>query len=274
MIYRELKQAIELYTHVSSSEIAELTKQFVNESVLTFSRMYPWEKLKVSETISLNGSGSYVLDNSILRNVFGFEINLVSMELEKVNYEDYSKLDDKTGYWSILGDTLYVEGDDTDLTFIFISPGQYPKEHTIFNVDTGDKQFIIANDVRPYFKAGKKIFVSGSTGNDGTYTVISIGYDDISTFLNVSETIPSAVVDGTVRSSFQYPFIGNDYDEINATVYYWDVIKQMVICNIMDYLGDETIQKEELNLQRKLSLLKSNENRANNLGKLNIVLRK
>jgi hypothetical protein len=56
--------------------------------------------------------------------------------------------------------------------------------------------FDIAGDFTAEFLAGLKIIVSGSSKNDGVYTVVSSAYADTTTTITVSETVDVTTADG------------------------------------------------------------------------------
>lgn len=68
--------------------------------------------------------------------------------------------------------------------------------HNITAVDAGTNTFGIAGDFTAEFPAGLKIIVSGSTGNDGVYTVVSSSYTSPTTSIIVSPSFSDATVDG------------------------------------------------------------------------------
>jgi len=70
----------------------------------------------------------------------------------------------------------------------------------IFAVNQAGKKFEFTSLLLavPYLFAGAKIEVSGSTGNDGIYTVVSFFSGIGSDYIEVCEAIPSAVADGDV----------------------------------------------------------------------------
>lgn len=77
--------------------------------------------------------------------------------------------------------------------------------HTIIGVNTGAKTFTVAGSHS--YAPGRLITVLGSTGNNGTYTVVSAIFGGVNTDIIVAETVPSAVADGTLRSA---PFVAGD----------------------------------------------------------------
>jgi len=85
-------------------------------------------------------------------------------------------------------------------------------ETVIFNDDCGQKRtitavsqandtFTVAGNQAAEYTAGKRIRVTGSTGNDGHYTVAKAGavFGDPDTQIEVDEEIPNAVADGQLH---------------------------------------------------------------------------
>lgn len=79
-------------------------------------------------------------------------------------------------------------------------PAQDMRQYAIDAVSIGAKTFTISDDgdLTTTFYIGKKMRVNNSTGNDGTYTVLSVNYSAPDFVITVSEAIPSAVADGTI----------------------------------------------------------------------------
>ena len=73
----------------------------------------------------------------------------------------------------------------------------------ITDVNTGTKTFTVAGDQTDEIGAADSITVQGSTGNDGTYTVVSSTYvpSTKDTDIVVTEVVPSAVADGTIANA-------------------------------------------------------------------------
>lgn len=69
---------------------------------------------------------------------------------------------------------------------------------SIVAVSTVNKTFSIATNQTSIFVVGVRFVVSGSTGNDGTYTVVQSTFAGGNTVITVSEVIPSAVADGSI----------------------------------------------------------------------------
>ncbi len=69
----------------------------------------------------------------------------------------------------------------------------------IAGVSTAARTFAVAADLSGVLSPGDQIRVSGSTGNDGWYTVVSAVYSDPNTTITVVEAVPDATGDGTLH---------------------------------------------------------------------------
>lgn len=69
---------------------------------------------------------------------------------------------------------------------------------SITAVDTVAKKFTVAGDQTAAYTAADKVAVDGSTGNDGTYTIVSATLNAGSTDIVVTETVADATVDGKI----------------------------------------------------------------------------
>jgi hypothetical protein len=206
MTFRLLYEEIEKYLGIEDDEEANwFIRKFINDKTLDFARLAEWLRLVVSEDITLDGSNSYVLDNSNLDNYFITPIALIDssgVAYTNYSYKDYLQLSTKSYAYSILGDTLYVEGIGVDLTLLFISPGL----HTLYPFD----------------------------------------------------------LTGT----------GSDTNEPIIIKHYPDIIKQMVLIRFYDMMKDqESVKREDLELQRLLAILKRKENREKGYGKFKFLRR-
>lgn len=92
------------------------------------------------------------------------------------------------------GTTEYSFNADPTITITSIhAPNTEPMAaNVVAGVNQGTKTFTFTNPISGIFR-GDKVIVTGSTGNDGTYTVNTISTPDITVY----EAIPSAVVDGS-----------------------------------------------------------------------------
>lgn len=68
----------------------------------------------------------------------------------------------------------------------------------ITGVSPASRTFTVAGDQTGSFPSGSDFTVSGSTGNNGSYTIVSASYTSATT-ITVADTIPDSTADGTIR---------------------------------------------------------------------------
>lgn len=75
----------------------------------------------------------------------------------------------------------------------------------IENIDTFDKIFTVFGDQTYVFSEGRQFDIIGSTGNNGTYDVITSSYDSIAntTLIAVNNIILSAIKDGLLKANYR-----------------------------------------------------------------------
>lgn len=73
------------------------------------------------------------------------------------------------------------------------------QSETITVVDQSNKKFTIAGDFTAYLLESVEVSVSGSTGNDGAYTVQSSALNAGNTEITVYQPIPDATADGEFK---------------------------------------------------------------------------
>lgn len=78
--------------------------------------------------------------------------------------------------------------------------GATPNSQDITGVSQVDNEFVVAGDQTGEYSEGGDFVVSGSTGNDGTYDVVSATFAGGSTTIKVTEPVPSPDVDGSGTS--------------------------------------------------------------------------
>ncbi len=72
---------------------------------------------------------------------------------------------------------------------------------TIISVNQGTKKFGVQGNFAAFFALPfTSVVVAGSTGNDGTYTIVSAAYAAGVTLVTVVEALPSSVADGTITA--------------------------------------------------------------------------
>lgn len=100
----------------------------------------------------------------------------------------------------------------TEIVVVEAIPEQTAVDWPVSNLDQGGRIFYVGGWETDYFPAGGSFSLSGSTGNDGTYTVVSSaqrqdGEGNHRTEIVVAEEIPSAVVDGTITPTIDYGYL-------------------------------------------------------------------
>ncbi len=80
----------------------------------------------------------------------------------------------------------------------------HPAEFTITGVNQASKKFtVVGNQTSSFFTTYlSKVYVNGSTGNDGWYSFVSAVFTGGNTEITVTEDIPSATVDGKIVGSY------------------------------------------------------------------------
>jgi hypothetical protein len=97
--------------------------------------------------------------------------------------------------------TLTLADVQARVTTALMSAAVIPEhEESITGVDDGAGTFTVGGDVSGLLATGEIITVTGSTGNDGDYTVDSVSYDSNNdeTTITVQESVPDATADGKI----------------------------------------------------------------------------
>lgn len=96
------------------------------------------------------------------------------------------------------------------MRFYFAEDVTSVTDYAITAVSTVNKTFTIDGDHTAIFAAGAKFSVSGSTGNDGSYYVVSSELDTGDTVITVEETIDDTTADGDITLTRNpYIYLGN-----------------------------------------------------------------
>lgn len=137
MNFGDFVDDIQSYLHFEGTDAETQIKSFTNESIYDFMRLYDWEKLKVADDLTLDGSDEYTLDVTNLTSTFEREIQLIApynasvtessqrTQYGKYNYYDYLQLASKDYAYAIHGTKIYVAGDNGTLKLCYISPGDF-----------------------------------------------------------------------------------------------------------------------------------------------------
>jgi len=129
----------------------------------------------------------------------------------------------------------------------------YPKNplHTITGVDTGTGEFTIAGKYDSLFGAAHTFRVTGSTGNDGMYTITSVSYAADVTTITVA-TIVDATVDGIIHQQtnavpldvlyWNQELIVRPHPDTNYGAYYQLVADSILVPTALSTGSDEPIE--------------------------------
>jgi len=134
MTFINLVKKIEKRIKLESPELRYRIKDFINDAIADFIRIYNWRYVVKAATFTTDDSGSYALSTIIGTDPFYGELELIrdgkgdtQKYFRKVSYQEWVRSTTKVRLWSIYDDTLYLLGDNEDLTFFYITPGNpYP----------------------------------------------------------------------------------------------------------------------------------------------------
>lgn len=147
MTFVDLLKRIERYIRLDSPEIRYVLKDFVNDAIVDFIRIWDWQYLIKSAPFTTDGSDSYNIATIIGDDPFYGAIEMfrpgisdTGKSFKKVTYSEYVKALDKSSIWATSGGLLYREGTGEDLIFFFLTPGDpYPL------LDDADENLVTAN---------------------------------------------------------------------------------------------------------------------------------
>lgn len=131
---------IENYLQMRSKDTKLLLKQFTNHAIREFADLEEWEKMRVRDSITLDGSGEYDLsDEAILSSFYRRDIRIYknwsstdssrTTTYYKIALDRYLQFPSKGGWYAIFGTTLYIDGDSGEADFMYMGLGphnQYP----------------------------------------------------------------------------------------------------------------------------------------------------
>lgn len=100
-----------------------------------------------------------------------------------------------------IGDTGGIDGDVGDAVYAVTGVTPMAGEPVV-GVDQGTKTFSVATDLTAHLPVGGTLVISGSTGNDGNYTIASATFNTPNTDIVVSEAVPDATVDGDAAAAY------------------------------------------------------------------------
>ena len=131
-----------------------------------------------------------------------------------VRVDDIIRMEDSTG-----NDGLY--------TIVSATEDTINRNLPIIGVNQLDKEFTADGDY-VYLIEGDEITISGSTGNDGTYTIASLTLSGGDTIIEVEEVIPDATIDGNISADIKVTNIVVD-ETISSAVVDGEIYKNSIV---------------------------------------------
>lgn len=216
-----------------------------------------------SESIFIpdNGAGNNVriiISELNLKDPNGVIIYIASDVFKIQVYRSYlpEGLDNSPENWSIpdLFGTLEKRSDnnwyDTDL-------------NAVTGGNQGAKQFFIAGDETAKYIPGIKIAVTGSTSNDGEYTVVSSVFAGVTTTITVNEAIPTGTFDGDISfikevlHDYEQSLTVNPFTPINVIKYPVNNIlihkSRLLLINLLNEENSSVVGYSDTDLARSIA---------------------
>lgn len=150
----------------------------------------------------ITNPGGYGAPNITIDDVDEATITVIDMNAEDESYEiDVSDTLPNTDSepYQIVNTDIGLETADKIPSSIYQFTYCLTGDFAITAVDTGTDTFTISGNRSGVFIAGDTFTVTGSTGNNATYTVESITYSDPNTLIVVTGDISDATVDGNIN---------------------------------------------------------------------------
>tara|TARA_Y100000361_G_C11152430_1_gene341982 strand:- start:1352 stop:1981 length:630 start_codon:yes stop_codon:yes gene_type:complete len=135
---KDFKNQTLKYARFQGQDLEDFCVTFLNQEILSFLRKKEWDKTIYNHTLTLDGSGSYDLE-ALLPNYFHAIHDLIkpgsnrnNKQFMRIDYDNYINQSNKASLWSIVGRTLYIEGDANSpqggtVDIFYRSPGSpYP----------------------------------------------------------------------------------------------------------------------------------------------------
>jgi hypothetical protein len=100
-----------------------------------------------------------------------------------------------------VGDTGNIQAGNADASYLIDSVDALASA-AIIGVNQGTQTFTVSGDQTSHLPVGGSISVSGSTGNNGTYTIASATFGGVNTDIVVNEVILNPTADGTISAAY------------------------------------------------------------------------
>lgn len=120
--------------------------------------------------------------------------------------------------------------------------GPVSETYAITAVDTVGDSFTVAGDQTESFKVGERFSVTGSTGNNGTYTVDSAVVSGADTVITVNEDITNVTADGTINVPIDLYFsVTYETSDVEAAHYIIDFVMETQDGNEVVHVRDTEV---------------------------------
>lgn len=164
-----------------------------------------------------------LVNNGVFKDMWvdAFEISLINIPPPLIQYNNQAQ-------WKLEIDTLAEVS--RPITYYGVKAYPFVTDRTtdeatafrysIISASTSSRKFNVAGDQTSIFTNGITFVISGSTGNDGTYTVDSSVFETSTnrTRINVLEVVPSSTGDGLIDvSGFTLPWLTGDVVVLSST---------------------------------------------------------
>jgi len=147
MVFKDLYNLISRKLKINNDNDVEDIKDVINDQIKEFCRLREWANIWKTDTFQLDGSNSYALDSILINRCTIKDVYIVGSDpLQKTDYKIYRRLPSTSGFYSILGNNIYIEG----------TTGDYEILYTYFGGDGNT----VATDVFPLEGADDEIDVT------------------------------------------------------------------------------------------------------------------
>lgn len=147
--------------------------------------------------------------------ITGISVDFVSNQANANAVDNVFDYDAATGLLTYSADAGVTYGPGVNLKYrdiVAIAGVNNSSQYAITGVTTGaGGTFTIAGNYAAEFAVGAQFVVSGSSGNDGSYTVAGVAYTGGNTVITISGSIGDSTVDGNIEAN-TLTFTGNYTD--------------------------------------------------------------
>ncbi len=262
MTFQNLYRQVERYLNMEGADVRNHIKDFINDSIIDFIRLYNWEYSRTIEDITAV-SEIFNLNDLSGRHSSILDIFTGSTRLKKISYIR-SRTSVMSGTYSVVGNILYLPGPG-DYSILYKSFGSRYIDFVI--VSMADFIITVSGNIIDYLRPQSEVFLpSGNSHGIVSYDIVD-GNTDIEVDTEVGETEPVLLIEKD--SILQY-----DTDSVAVIQHYGDIIKHLTALKMLNYLGDtDEAGKEERIIAMKIDTLKRHENRSDKEGRDMVIAR-